>query len=157
MTYLISLQRVLPRPLAVVRERMAVRDVPSRLRPLLDQVYAAKKSGAIALDGQNVFVYHADPSGIAEVEFGVGTANPFAPIGRVQYSETPAGDVATTTHWGDYAALGAAHDAVVAWCRAERHTLAGISWEVYGHWDGDPSKRRVDIYQLLKRADETER
>ena len=150
MTYLISLQHVAPRPLAVVRESMAIREVPSRFRPLLDQVYAAKKSGAIALDGQNVFVYHAGPSGIADVEFGVGTTSPFAPIGRVQYSETPAGDVATTTHWGDYAGLGAAHDAVVAWCRAERHALAGVSWEVYGHWSDDPSKRRVDIYQLLK-------
>ena len=157
MTYSISLQHVSPRPIAAVRESMAIRDVPSRFRPLLDQVYAAKKSGAITLDGQNVFVYHAGASGIAEVEFGVGTETHFAPIGRVQYSETPAGDVVTTTHWGDYSTLGAAHDAVVAWCRAERHTLAGISWEVYGHWDDDPSKRRVDIYQLLKRADETAR
>ena len=150
MTYSISVQRVASRPLAVVREIMAIREVPSRFRPLLDQVYAAKKNGAITLDGQNVFVYHAGASGIAEVEFGVGTATPFAAIGRVQYSETPAGDVATTVHWGDYAALGAAHEAVVAWCRVEHHTLAGISWEVYGHWDDDPSKRRVDIYQLLK-------
>ena len=150
MTYSISVQRVTSRPLAVVRERLAIRDVPSRFRPLLDQVYAAKKGGAIALDGQNVFVYHAGPSGTAEVEFGVGTATPFVAIGRVQYSETPAGDVATTTHWGDYAGLGVAHDAVVAWCRAERHSLAGVSWEVYGHWDDDPSKRRVDIYQLLR-------
>ena len=150
MTYSISVQRVTSRPLAVVRERLAIRDVPSRFRPLLDQVYAAKKGGAIALDGQNVFVYHAGPSGTAEVEFGVGTATPFAAIGRVQYSETPAGDVATTTHWGDYAGLGVAHDAVVAWCRAEQHTLAGVSWEVYGHWEDDPSKRRVDVYHLLK-------
>jgi effector-binding domain-containing protein len=152
-TYSISVQRVTPRGLAVVRERMPLREVPSRFRPLLDQVYAVAKSGPIALDGQNVFVYHAGPSDLADVEFGVGAGTPFAPIGRVQYSEVPGGDVATTTHWGDYGALGAAHEAVVAWCRSERHTLAGICWEVYGHWHNDPSKRRTDIYQLLKRAD----
>lgn len=149
MKYSVSFQHVVPRSLAAVRESMSIRDVPSRFGPLLDQVYAAKKSGAIALDGQNVFVYHAGSSGFAEVEFGVGTATPFAPVGRVRYSETPAGNVATTTHWGDYAGLGVAHEAVVAWCRAEGHGLAGISWEVYGHWSDDPSKRRVDIYQLL--------
>ncbi len=153
MIYSISVQRVTPRRLAVVRERMPLREVPSRFRPLLDQVYAVAKGGVIALDGQNVFVYHAGPDDIADVEFGVGSANSFDPIGRVQYSEVPGGDVATTTHWGDYGALGAAHEAVVAWCRSERHTLAGISWEVYGHWHDDPSKRRTDIYQLLKRAD----
>jgi effector-binding domain-containing protein len=132
---------------------MRISEVPSRFRPLLGEVYAVAKGGAIALDGQNVFVYHARPDDIADVEFGVGVAAAFAPIGRVQYSEVPGGDVATTTHWGDYAGLGAAHEAVVAWCRSEHRTLAGISWEVYGHWHDDPAKRRTGIYQLLKAAD----
>ncbi len=98
MTYSIALQHVVPRPLAAVRESMAIRDVPSRFGPLLDQVYAAKKAGAISLDGQNIFVYHATPFGIAEVEFGVGTATPFAPIGRVRYSETPASTCPSARH-----------------------------------------------------------
>ena len=149
MTYTISVLRVAPRPIAAVRERMAVPEVPSRFRQSLDQVYAAARSGAIALDGQNIFVYHAGPSPIIEVEFGVGVQKSFTPLGRVAYSETPGGNVATTTHWGDYGALGAAHEAVVAWCKTERHTLAGISWEVYGPWEDDPAKRRPDIYQLL--------
>ena len=153
MTYSISVQRVASRPFAAVRERMPLRDVPSRFRPLLDQVYAAAKGNAIALDGQNIFVYRAGLSDIVEVEFGVGARSPFADIGRVKYSAVPGGDVATTTHWGDYGALGAAHEAVVAWCRAERRALAGISWEVYGHWHDDPAKRRTDIYQLLQRTD----
>src|SRR3954464_6294985 len=149
MTYSISVQHVEPRPFAAVRQSMYIREVPSRFRPFLDQVYAAAKSGAIALDGQNIFVYRAGPSDMVEVEFGVGAKAPFAPIGRVMYSAVPGGEVATTTHWGDYALLGAAHQAVVDWCGAERRRLAGISWEVYGHWDDDPAKRRTDIYQLL--------
>jgi effector-binding domain-containing protein len=152
-TYSISVQRVTPRRLAVVRERMPIREVPSRFRPLLAQVYAIAKGGVIALDGQNVFVYRAGPDASADVEFGVGVENAFPQIGRVHYSEVPGGEVATTTHWGDYAALGAAHQAVVAWCRSEHLPLAGISWEVYGHWHDDPSKRRTDIYQLLERAE----
>ena len=152
MTYSISVHRVAPRPLAAVRERMTLREVPSRFAALLDQVYAAAKGGAITLDGQNVFVYRTGPGDLVDVEFGVGTEHSFAPLGRVEYLEVPGGDVATTTHWGDYSALGVAHDAVVAWCRAERLTLAGLSWEVYGHWHDDPSKRRTDIYQLLERV-----
>ena len=150
MAYVISLQRVEPRPIAAVRAQMPIRDVPSRFREFLDQVYAAAKTGAISLDGQNVFVYRAAPSNLAEIEFGVGAKAPFAPIGHVEYRQTPGGDVATTTHWGDYSLLGPAHQAVVDWCKAEGRALAGTSWEVYGHWSDDPSKRRTDIYQLLR-------
>jgi effector-binding domain-containing protein len=150
MTYSISLQRAEPRPIAAVRARMQAREVSSRFRPFLDQVYAAAKGDVIALDGQNVFVYRAAESGVVDVEFGVGAKRPFAAIGNVNYSAVPGGAVATTTHWGDYSGLGAAHAALVAWCRTEGHSLAGVSWEVYGHWHDDAAKRRTDIYQLLQ-------
>ena len=51
MTYVVSRAHAEPRRLAVVRERMAIRDVPSRFRLYLDQVYAAAKAGAVLLDG----------------------------------------------------------------------------------------------------------
>ncbi len=150
MAYTVSLQHIEPRPIAAVRAQMPVRDVPSRFREYLDQVYATAKTGAILLDGQNIFVYRAAPQNLTEIEFGVGAKTPFAPVGRVEYRHVPGGDVATTTHWGDYSLLGPAHQAVVDWCKAEGHALAGVSWEVYGHWSDDPSKRRTDIYQLLR-------
>jgi effector-binding domain-containing protein len=154
-TYSISVQRVSPRPLASLHERMTIRDVPARFRPVLSQVYAAAKSHAIALDGQNVFVYRTGASPFADVEFGVGVTAAFAPVGRVAYSEAPVGDAATTTHWGDYGALGAAHDAVVARCKAKGCQLAGVSWEVYGHWSDDPAQLRTDVFHLLRPADST--
>jgi effector-binding domain-containing protein len=83
------------------------------------------------------------------VEFGVGVTAPFAPLGPVRAVPLPVGPVATTTHWGDYAGLGAAHAAVIAWCRAHGHALAGTRWEVYGHWSDDPAARRTDVYHLL--------
>lgn len=150
MTYTISSQRIAPRSIASVQERMAVRDVPMRFGALLAQVYAAAKSHSIVLDGQNVFVYRAGVSPLTDVEFGVGVTEKFARVGRVVFSQVPGGEVATTTHWGDYATLGAAHDAVVAWCRENRRSLAGISWEVYGHWNDDPANRRTDVFHLLQ-------
>jgi effector-binding domain-containing protein len=68
-------------------------------------------------------------------------------------STTPAGPVATTTHYGPYGQLHEAHDAVLSWCRTNGYTRAGPSWEVYGHWkdewNSDPAKIRTDIFYLL--------
>lgn len=115
----------------------------------LNQVYAAAKGGAIHLDGQNVFVYRDGPAGEIDVEFGVGVTEPFSPEGAVAYSELPVGEVAATTHWGDYTRLGEAHNAVIAWARAQQRKLAGPRWEVYGHWTNDRSQLRTDVYYLL--------
>lgn len=150
MAYSVSVQRVAPRPFAAVHDTMRLAEVPARFRQSLDQVYAAAKGGEISLDGQNIFVYRGQPSGMVDVEFGVGVRNEFAPVGRVVYSTVPEGEVATTTHWGEYSALGAAHEAVVAWCRAHQRSLAGISWEIYGHWNADPANCRTDVYHLLE-------
>jgi effector-binding domain-containing protein len=149
MSYAISQQRVDPRPIAVVRARMPVADVPRRFAELLGEVYTAARCSGLALDGQNIFVYRGASSEV-DVEFGVGTTGPFTPIGRVVPSETPGGEIATTTHWGEYSGLGGAHHAVVAWCKANARQLTGTSWEVYGHWSDDPATRRTDVYYLLQ-------
>ena len=117
----------------------------------LDQVYAAGRSGAVQLDGQNIFVYRdsARPGDDAEVEFGVGIKAPFLSTGAVVPSELPGGEVAHCTHWGDYANLLSAHHAVIAWCVANGRKRAGPRWEIYGHWTNDPTQLRTDVYHLL--------
>jgi hypothetical protein len=150
----VRLEVAAPRGIAAVRAQLPVTAVPARFREYLDQVYAASRGGAIRLDGQNVFVYRggAGPDGMAEVEFGVGVDGPFAAVGPVRYSALPVGEVAGTTHWGDYAGLGEAHAAVIGWCRAQGRELTGVRWEVYGHWSDDPARRRTDVYYLLGHA-----
>jgi len=121
----------------------------------LDQVYAARANG-IQLDGQNIFLYHdaADRPGIVDVEFGVGISAPFVPVGNVRPVPLPTGEVAMTTHRGGYDRLGAAHHAVLEWCRANSRAPAGPRWEVYGHWvDGEVPQ--TDIYYLLRPSGET--
>jgi effector-binding domain-containing protein len=58
-------------------------------------------------------------------------------------------------HHVSYSGLGAAHDAVRQWCKANNHNLAGPNWEIYGHWQPEwntnPSQIRTDIYYLLAR------
>src|SRR5262249_15730628 len=120
-------------------------------RTYLDQVYAARGAG-IQLDGQNIFVYRrvSEPSDVVDAEFGVGAKEPFTSIGSVVYTQTPSGEAATTTHWGDSANLVAAHEALASWCRANGRALAGASWEVYGHWTGNPKDQRTDVFYLLE-------
>jgi effector-binding domain-containing protein len=148
--YNVSVQTVAARPIAAVRARVPLGKVGATFKQYLDQVYAARSAG-LELDGQNIFVYRAveHPEGLVDAEFGVGTKAPFASVGVVVYSEVPPGEVATATHWGDYAKLGGAHDAVVAWCRAKGRTLSGTSWEIYGHWTGNPADQRTDVFYLL--------
>ena len=131
----VSLQRVSPRTIAAVHARLAPSRIPLEFKRYLDQVYAAR-AGGLQLDGQNVFVYRdaSDEPGLVDVEFGVGAAAPVIAVGDVRAVEVPAGEVATTTHRGVYTGLGAAHEAVLAWCRENSRSLAGPRWEVYGHW-----------------------
>ena len=149
--YNVAVRTVAARPIAAVRARVPLGAVPATFKRYLDQVYAARANG-IQLDGQNIFVYRAvsdSNGGVVDAEFGVGAKAPFAPIGSVEYSTVPAGEVATVTHWGDYAKLGDAHDAVVSWCRANGRALSGTSWEIYGHWTGNPADQRTDVFYLL--------
>lgn len=150
--YPVSLQHAAPRTIAAVRARLAPSRIPSEFMRYLNQVYAARASG-LQLDGQNIFVYRdaTDQPGYLDIEFGVGATAPIVPVGEVRAVELPVGEVATTTHRGAYSGLGAAHDAVLAWCRAHSRTPAGPRWEVYGHWT-EGQLPRTDIYYLLRPA-----
>jgi effector-binding domain-containing protein len=100
--------------------------------------------------GRHVAIYW---DGSIRLEVGVELHGPFAEHGEVVRSATPAGAVASVTHFGPYSGLGAAHDAVRRWCRDNNHRLAGPNWEIYGHWqsewNADPSRIRTDVYYLL--------
>jgi Transcriptional regulator, effector-binding domain/component len=147
--YAVTLQRAGPRTIAAVHARLAPDRVPVEFKRHLDRVYAARADG-IRLDGQNVFLYQdaPDASGQLDVEFGVGTSAPVSAVGDVRAVALPVGEVATTTHRGDYGGLAAAHAAVLAWCRAHGRTPAGPRWEVYGHWT-EVEPPRTDVYYLV--------
>jgi effector-binding domain-containing protein len=83
----------------------------------------------------------------------VELATPFGGYGEVVGSTTPAGIVATTTHFGPYGLLHEAHDALRLWCRENGYALTGPNWEIYGHWkeewNRDPAKITTDVFYLL--------
>jgi effector-binding domain-containing protein len=147
--YAVKLQRLESVPLAVIR-RQASRSELSRLVPeccgLVWNAVRAQETKA----GRHVAIYW---DGAIRLEVGVELHGPFAEHGEVVRSSTPAGPVASATHFGPYGGLGAAHEAVREWCRANERRLAGPNWEIYGHWQDEwntnPSRIRTDVFYLL--------
>lgn len=136
-------------PLAVIRRQVSSSEL-SRVVPeccgLVWNTVRAQQAKA----GRHVAIYW---DGKIRLEVGVELAGPFAEDGEVVRSATPAGAVASATHFGPYGGLGTAHDAVRRWCKANNHRLAGPNWEIYGHWQNewntDPSRIRTDVYYLV--------
>ena len=147
--YAVQVQRLESVSLAVVK-RQASRGELSRVVPECCGLVWNAVRAQHAKGGRHVAIYW---DGSIRLEVGVELEGPFNDSAEVVRSATPAGTVAMATHFGPYAGLGAAHDAVRNWCAANHHTLAGPSWEVYGHWlrewDTDPSRIRTDVYYLL--------
>jgi effector-binding domain-containing protein len=136
-------------PLAVIRRQASASELPRVVPQCCGLVWNAVRAQQ-ARAGRHVAIYW---DGSIRLEVGVELYGPFAEEGEVVRSATPAGPVAWTTHLGPYSGLGAAHDAVRQWCRANNRKLAGPNWEIYGHWQSEwntnPSEIRTDVYYLL--------
>jgi effector-binding domain-containing protein len=100
--------------------------------------------------GRHVAIYW---DGAIRLEVGVELKGAFVDHGEVVRSATPAGMVASLTHFGPYGGLGGAHAAVRDWCGAHNHRLEGPNWEIYGHWqtdwDANPSLIQTDVFYLV--------
>ena len=148
-SYAVQLERLNSVPLAVIRRQASASELARVVPECCGLVWNAVRAQQ-AQAGRHVAIYW---DGGIRLEVGVELQGPFAEHGEVVRSATPAGAVASTTHFGPYGGLGAAHDAIRRWCRANNHHLAGPNWEIYGHWqrewDEDPSRIRTDVYYLL--------
>ena len=151
MPYDIRIEQVAGRPIAVVRRKVAIPELPKIIPHACGFVWNVLKAQKVPGAGRHVSVYWDDEM---NVEIGAELDAPWAGHGEVVGSATPAGTVATTTHFGPYQGLPAAHRAVREWCANNGRDLAGPNWEIYGHWteeyNKDPSKIRTDVYYLLR-------
>jgi effector-binding domain-containing protein len=150
MEYQVRVERVESQGTAVIRLRARQEEFCRVVPQACGEVWTFFRSSGLPRPGRHVAVY-LDCQGSLEV--GVEVFHPFAENGRVVASCTPAGVVATTTHWGSYGRLGEAYAAIKDWCAQNGHTLSSTCWEVYGHPTDDASKVRTDVFWLLKAAD----
>jgi len=145
----VQLQQLNSVPLAVIRRRASAAELSRVVPECCGLVWNAVRAQQ-AQGGRHVAIYW---DGSIRLEVGVELLGPFTEHGEVVRSATPAGMVASATHFGPYGGLGAAHDAVRRWCTANNHSLSGPNWEIYGHWQSEwntnPSQIRTDVYYLL--------
>ncbi|HZZ77072.1 MAG TPA: GyrI-like domain-containing protein [Gemmataceae bacterium] len=138
-------------PLAVVRRQCSFQDFGKVIPDACGVVWNVIREEKVPGAGRHVAL---DLDDVCNLEVGVELQAPWAGHGEVFGSATPAGRVATATHFGPYHQLATSHQAIRQWCVANGHALAGPSWELYGHWlhewCDDPSKIRTDVYYLLK-------
>jgi len=149
-SHVVQLQRVDSVPLAVIRRDARASDLPRVVPECCGLVWNVVRAQQVRA-GRHVAIYW---DGSIRLEVGVELQGSFGEQGEVVRSATPAGDVAWTAHFGPYANLAAAHDAVRQWCRSSNRSVAGPNWEIYGHWqpewNADPSLIRTDVYYLLE-------
>ena len=152
MDYQIITQIVSSQPLAAVRRRVRVGEVARAWKPALDLVWQFLRSHeGLRTDGHNCFLYHHLAPGETEmnVDFGVQVVRSFPNTGEVVCTQTPAGEVAMTTHIGGYGKLAAAHQAINSWRAQTGRTFGGYSWEIYGDWTNDETRLETQVFYLL--------
>jgi effector-binding domain-containing protein len=151
MEYDVRLEQRGSQPLAVVRRRAGAQELAKVVPAACGLVWSVVRAQKIPGAGRHVALYWDDQ---INLDVGVELEAPFAGHGEVVPAVTPAGTVATTTHFGPYGSLHEAHQAIRQWCADHGHELAGPNWEIYGHWidewNTDPAKIRTDVFYLLK-------
>ena len=145
MGYTVTIVEVKPQWIAAATGRAKEGQISSTMLGLLGRAWGFVKKSGVKTDGQNVAVYRKDA-----IEAGARVLERFEGDGEVLCVATPSGRAAMTIHLGLYEDLGRPHAAVREWCKANGHELEGTNWEVYGHHEEDPAKRRTDVYYLLR-------
>jgi effector-binding domain-containing protein len=146
----VVLAAVAEQPIAAARQRTTFARVATEIRPLLERAWTLIEANpGLRTDGQNVAIYW-DDTGQGCIELGVQVVRPFAPTEAVVCSATPAGTVATATHFGPYSGLQGPHRAIRRWCQENGRRLAGPFWEIYGEHEEDPARLRTDVLYLLE-------
>jgi effector-binding domain-containing protein len=150
MKYVIRLEQLNSRPLAVVRRHARLQELAKVVPDACGIVWGVLRTQQVTGAGRHVAVYLDDQ---INLEVGVELDAPFAGHGEVVGSATPAGPVAVTTHYGPYGLLHEAHEAIRLWCGNNGYRLAGPNWEIYGHWkdewNSDPTKISTEVFYLL--------
>jgi hypothetical protein len=146
--YQVRIEPSVPRTLAAVRAVTTPQRLSIEIIRLLDQVWPLLREQGVRT-GHNVVIYRPGAGGELIIDAGVEVPEGFTARGEVRPVDTPGGEAATTTHYGDYSELSAAYGALEQWCATSSRSPAGTNWEVYGDWDDDPARRRTDVYFLL--------
>ena len=142
---MVTVQQPAPQWIAAARGPLKKHEVSGTMLGLLGRAWDFVKKSGIKTDGQNVAIYRKDA-----IEVGARVFERFEGSGEISCVATPSGFAAMTIHMGPYEHLDRPHTAIREWCKENGHELEGTNWEIYGHHEDDPSRRRTDVYYLLR-------
>ena len=144
-TYDVELADLQQQPAAVVRGHVSHQGIAEFLGPAFSDVMVALAHQHLHPAGAPFARYRATPDQGWDVEAGFPAPVPVTPEERVEPAELPGGRVARTLHVGDYAAMGAAYEAVEDWVMRNGYVVDGEPWESY--LDGpDVEQPRTEVY-----------
>jgi hypothetical protein len=134
---------------AVVKAHVSMDKLPEAQMSLRGRINAALPQLDVGPVGPSCTLWRPPADGRLEMEPGVIITRAFAPFGDVVPSSLPAGRAAHFRHAGPYEGIPGAWQTLFAWCSAQRLSLAGVNWEIYGDWNDDPMKLETSMYALL--------
>ncbi|WP_165232644.1 GyrI-like domain-containing protein [Aquisphaera insulae] len=140
------------RSAAVIRMTVPQRELPTVMKPAIDELLAVLKAQGVRPAGPLFNHYLSMDGGLFEFETGYPIDTPIEPSGRVSPGELPAAKVARTVHFGPYENLRHAWAVLDSLVRAEGLTPVGGIWESYqvGPESGpDPSQWRTELNQPI--------
>lgn len=146
----VEIREIEQQPTAVVRRRVTLAEL-QRIPDWLRETYEAIQRAGIKPAGMPfVRTFEMDDvSHTMDIEVGWPVGAPFAGEGDIQPSSLPAGPMAVTSYFGPYDGIGAAYEAVQAWCAEQGKEVVGPPWESYftdPNEEPDQSKWRTDVH-----------
>jgi effector-binding domain-containing protein len=152
MNYDIEVRQVETRPIAAVRFRAKVAELPQHMGAAFGAVMEYLGKTGTTPNGPALSLYDIVGEGEFEVAAGFYVPSPIEGDGHVVPVELPAGEAAFTTHMGSYEGLHEAYAAIQAWIQENGRESAGNTmWEEYFSGpEAPPEETRTDIYCPLK-------
>ncbi len=143
------------RKLIGLRSRANPQTVSKSMLAALTRVWEVIRRDNLKTLGLNVAIYDgAEEGASSSTDFafvaGVLVDGEVAQAEGLEVLVTPSGSCAHVELIGDYALIPEVHRQIRDWCRANGRRLAGVNLEIYGHWTGDQSQARTDVYYLLR-------
>lgn len=128
--YCVELEELESQPVAVVRAHVAAAEIPTFLAAAFGDALRVLADQHLTPAGPP-FARFRPAEGSFDIEAGFPSTGSVTPDGRVDADSLPDGPVAKVMHRGDYAAVGAAYEAVTTWLGANGYVTAGEPWESY--------------------------
>jgi effector-binding domain-containing protein len=156
MSYDVRITQVPRHDLAVVRTSTTFSEIPTVMGSAFDAVATYLAPLGLLGEGPAIGRYTEMDliTGTVTVAAGFVVAQPVDGDGAVVPDETPAAEVATTTHLGPYANVSEAYDAIAASVAEQGRELDETTmWEEYWSPPGTPDEQtRTEVFCPLKPA-----